>query len=108
MGLARHAGVELQALPERLDQAGITGDCLVFRDDLLQPVLDADATAWSQNLEQLEPLLETLGDALRRSRIEALLLYPCNGHSYRLTRSGLRRFWRRRKPITALLDGPSQ
>lgn len=106
VGLARHAGVEMDALPEQLDEGGIRGDCLMFRDDLLQSRLDADAAAWSRNLEQLEPLLETLGDAIRRNRIEALLLYPCNGHSYRITRSGLRRFWRRRKTIAALLDGP--
>ena len=105
-GLARHAGVELQALPGHLDQAEITGDCLMYRDDLLQPLLVADAATWSRNLERLESLLETLGDALRRNRIEALLLYPCNGHSYRITRSGLRRFWRRRKPIAALFDEP--
>ena len=79
----------------------------MYRDDLLAPVLDADAAAWARNLERLEPLLETLGDVLRRKEMEALLLYPCNGHSYRITRSGLRRFWRRRKPITELLDGPS-
>lgn len=107
-GLARHAGVELHTPSEHLDQAGIEGECLMYRDDLLQPLLDADSAAWSRNLERLEPLLETLSDALRQSRIEALLIYPCNGHSYCVTRSGLRRFWRRRKSITALLDGPDQ
>lgn len=107
-GLARHAGVELQAVPACLDPAGIYGKCLMYRDDLLQPILDADAVVWRRNLERLEPLLETLGEALRRSRMEALLLYPCNGHSYRITRSGLRRFWRRRRSITALLDGPGR
>jgi len=104
-GLARHTGVQHQGLPQRFDPREIEGECLMYREDPLQPLLDSDTAAWGRSLERLEPLLETLLGALRQRYIATLLLYPCNGHSYCITGAGLRRFWRRRRPITELLDG---
>jgi hypothetical protein len=66
-------------------------------------VLDGLETAWQRGEEQwrdrlagmvvqwISPLLT----ALRQRQIESLSILPCNGQVYRLTRGGLRHWWRR-------------
>lgn len=80
------------------------GKELIFKPDLLPAVRDGDIAAWSTAIQQLEPWLESLGRELRSKQLGRLILYPCNGHSYRLTAKTLRRFWRRSKPLNRLLQ----
>jgi hypothetical protein len=83
--------------------AELPGDTLLYRDDPFAPVLDADPAGWATALERLSPLLEAALAGLARGRWSRLLLYPCNGHSLELSRRGLRRFWRRPRPLASVV-----
>lgn len=107
VGLARLAGVRTDPLTLDSEKLRRDGESVVFHEELLYPVLDVDAQSWCERLERLMPLMETLVDAVRRRGIDELLLYPCNGHCYRVTCSGLRRFWRRSKPVATQLASHS-
>jgi hypothetical protein len=106
-GLARLAGVRVDPLPQNGERLDGNGENVVFEEELLYPVVDVDAQSWCEGLVRLMPLLETLVDAVRRRGMDELVLYPCNGHCYRVTRSGLRRFWRRSKAVTEQLASRS-
>jgi len=92
-GLARFAGsrcsdrtVELE-IPDEPAKLLIAYDC-----------------ATDLSLMQLETqLAPVLLRALRQDRISELLIYPGNQRSYRLIPASLRRFWRRRQPLSEVL-----
>jgi hypothetical protein len=109
LGLARAAG--LPAFPlARLTEAPVaaSGDLLVFWDDLWGPLLDADPGTWIAGVERLERVLADWLAELRQGHIERLSLDPCSGQRFDLTRSGLRRFWRRPAPIAPRPRPPGQ
>jgi hypothetical protein len=68
---------------------------------MLRPVLDADLHGWIGAAEGFNRWLEPLLDAVRTKQQTYIDLYPCNGALYRISASGLRRFWKRRKPFTS-------
>jgi hypothetical protein len=102
-GLGILAGAEAQPLGTGNRGDGPDGDCLVFHHGLLRPIADLDFAAWCRELETLEADLCRFRDRVRAGRQEALLLYPCNGQRYRVTRSSLRKLWRRPRPIGSML-----
>ncbi|MEA3277575.1 MAG: phosphoglycerate mutase [Pseudomonadota bacterium] len=107
IGLARAAKVPVRPLTE--DAQELVGSrsqatVLLFWDRLWPAVLDADFSTWVQELERLQTLLARLERELRRGRLEALDILPCNGTGFHATRRSLRRFWRRRLALGAQLQ----
>jgi hypothetical protein len=108
-GLGLRAGRRAQVLPESaeawLAQLPEAGRDLVVLDALRMPSALGDAAAWTERLVELEaswfgPLL----GALRKGRVGMLTLHAPDGRnalSAETVRSDLRRFWRRRKPLSA-------
>jgi hypothetical protein len=93
-GLAAAADIQVDAVGAR--QAGtFQGSELLVMDELHKPVRDTDPHGWCQQLEQVAERIEGLVEEVRCGSLKALNLYPCNGELYRITRAGLRRFWRR-------------
>jgi hypothetical protein len=76
----------------------------VYRHDLLASPPAADPEAWCRPLEAMEPELRSYREALRAGRLSALRLYPGEGRGYEVTAWGLRRVWRRSRPIATLLE----
>ncbi len=108
-GLARAAGLPTHPLAH-LDtlQPPANGDLLVLWDDLWGAVLDAEPGAWIEGLGRLDRALADWLAALRRGRIPRLSLDPCADQRFTLTRSGLRRFWRRAVPMASRLRAPGE
>ncbi|MCG8427895.1 MAG: phosphoglycerate mutase [Chromatiales bacterium] len=103
-GLAQLSSSQWDNLPTQ-GALPLEGNQLCVYDDLLRPVLRADPYDWSDALECFNNWLEPLAAQLNNGQLKELLLYPCDGHRYRLTRGTLRRFWRRSTPLTTrLLD----
>ncbi len=96
-GLGRLAGAEVRGLDEELPQG--QGGLLLYRDELFAPVLMGDPMEWERRLQTLAPWFGGLLEGVRQGRWRRLLLYPCNGHSYAVNAAGLRRFWRRPRPL---------
>lgn len=105
LGLARAADVPAYPLAA-LAEAPVPGDLLLLWDGLFGPMLDAESGAWMAGLGRLESVLADRLGALRRGRIERLTLDPCAGQCFTLTRSALRRFWRRSVPLESRLRAP--
>ena len=73
---------------------------LVCLDAAQRAVSYGELESWYAQVEQIEadwfvPLLA----AVHGGQLRELLLYPSDGHAYRVTRSDLWRFWRRRCPL---------
>ncbi len=106
-GLAMLAGLQPRPLPaqaEELLSGPLTGEQLLVETGLQGPVLDADYEGWREALASLHrDWISPLHQALKKGKVEALRLLPCNGYGYRLDAGCLRRFWRRR---VALMDLP--
>ncbi len=100
-GMALAAGVEPSPLCQ--DSAELISDKarhLVVYDRLQRSVLDADPYGWIDALEIFDKWLEPLLGAVLSNRLGYIDIYPCNGNIYRLGARSLRRFWRRRKPLS--------
>jgi len=103
-GLARHAGIDAEAADRYREQPGTT---LAVVDSLQRPALHMDSAAWLAGVEQLDadwftPLLA----ALKARRISQLRISaPGDKHFLNLdvSASGLWKFWRKPRPLAALL-----
>lgn len=104
-GLARLTGTAHAPPPETaqawLSQAGEGGEHLLVLDGLDHALQRQGGEAWWEALQAFErqwmaPLLA----ALRDKRIGSLSLDDAEGRCHWLSRRGLRRWWRRRLPIT--------
>ncbi len=101
-GLARHAGLEAQPADRYRD-----GTTLAVVERLQRPALHFDTAAWQTALGELEadwfaPLLAALkAKKIQRLRISA----PSDKHNLELdiVASGLWKFWRKPRPLAALL-----
>jgi hypothetical protein len=100
-GLALAAGAQTQPLP-RLP-GSLTGRTLAVWDRLQDAVLDADEPAWLAAAEALDRWLGPLPDALGSGALGELRLHACDGRSWRVTGKGLRRFWRKVRPLVQRL-----
>jgi len=99
-GLAMAAGIALHPLPtEGTGDAAVAGDQLVFWDSLWPPALDQDVVTWGRELGRLDIWSATLLNALGRRATTEIDLYPCDGASFRVTPSAMRRLWRRSLPL---------
>ncbi|MES9938858.1 MAG: hypothetical protein ABW153_20610 [Sedimenticola sp.] len=93
-GLARMAGIDVKPVQEA-SVAG-QGSVLVVYDKLFPAIMRADPFEWSERLGEFERWLPNVeGQNLR--------LYPCDGAAYEVTNKGMRRFWRRSKPLSAFI-----
>jgi hypothetical protein len=107
-GLAQLAGIAHAPPPPTaahwLVQAG-PGEHLLVLEHAYGPAAYGDAPEWSDAVEALEhDWLAPLEQALRTGAVQLLCLLPGDGSEYRITRAALRRFWRRRRPLLALLQ----
>ena len=107
LGLAVLSGTRRTDLPENaatwLNTTTSPGEHLLVLDDLLRDWQGGEIGSWTQqvqavNREWILPLL----NALRRSEIDELTLYTCNGSKFILSRAGLKRWWRRKKSLTII------
>ncbi|MCW8891652.1 MAG: hypothetical protein OQL20_13425 [Sedimenticola sp.] len=104
-GLAATTSLGIHEPPQQIDQlSAVKGEVLLHYDALQRPVLCADPMTWKEEMLRFEAWLSPLIDALKKGQLDEIRLYPCDGQQYRIDRSALRRFWRRRKPIVAHLD----
>lgn len=103
-GYAKLAGIDWQPLPD--DAAGLCaqeGEQLVLYHHLQRPSLDGDPVGWGQAVGGFQGWLAPLLQGLRTGQLGSLVLYPCNGEGWQLSRSGWRRFWKRRRPFSCYL-----
>lgn len=105
-GLANLATIAVRPVPSHADQwlaqnppeasTGTSDNHLLQLEPLERAQTRADPDAWSEALQSLErDWLAPLLGALQARRIERVTLVEDQGRGYRLTRSGLRRWWRR-------------
>lgn len=79
------------------------GEHLLVLDELSRDWQCGDTAAWVESVRKLEQgWLAPLLDALRCKKINALTICTCNGSKYTLSRSGLRRWWRRKKSLATI------
>ena len=109
-GLALLAGVAQGPAPADapawLSRAGGDGEQLLVLDDLDDALQRQGGEAWWAAVQAFErQWMEPLLAALRDKQIDSLTLDDAEGRRHRLTRRGLRRWWRRRQPLTRLSRG---
>ncbi|HEX7045116.1 MAG TPA: hypothetical protein VF203_10935 [Burkholderiales bacterium] len=105
LALARLAQIRTSARPgtfaEWQRQASARGAHLVVLDQLRAAVQYGEREQWRIFVEQLErDWMAPLLSALRTQELAALTLY-LGGGAYRLTAAQTRRWWRRRRPLSA-------
>lgn len=114
-GLARLAGDHLEPGAQAPAIGGLpahggdweprTGTTLVTDWRLRDPLIHGDPDAWAQALERIEadwlvPLLERL----QVGAFDELEIRPADGRRFRISRRGLRRFWRRTRAWAQWLE----
>ena len=106
--LAGMAGVEIQDVAETAGQllsresGGVT---LAVLDSLYWPARYNEVEVWVEALYMLdEKIIAPLLDALRGGAVRSLRFYPCHGTRFGISRSRLRRFWRRIQPYEQVLS----
>jgi hypothetical protein len=94
---ARVAGVKHQtAFPEIWPE----GDSLCVWDGLSVAIQCGDLYAWRESLQRLDTeWLKVLLEVLAGGRVDSLILHVPQARQYELTRSELRKFWRRPKNL---------
>jgi len=80
---------------------------LVLWEGLLRPVLDADGSAWTEEVRRLETWIETLVSEGKRLAGLRIRLFPCNGERFVIDAWSLRRFWRKPFALGERLCGTS-
>lgn len=103
-GVARLHHVAATDVPDgfsALQRADRAGSMLLVLSGLRVAALTADAAAMAHALaETLARWLVPAADALVKRNVAQLTVYPCDGRAFTLTPSLMRRFWRRRRPIS--------
>lgn len=103
-GLARATQIEPEPVEAWSASGTFQGTGLLVLDGLYKPVQDADPYSWCEGLESVAEQIEGLVAQVRGGTLKQLDIYPCNGECYRITRAGLRRFWRWGRTVSELLD----
>ena len=103
-GLARWCGVAHRALEGWSPQEPLPG-CrhLMLWDRLGAALLERDLDGWSTALVALDTTIAVLEAQIKGGGLDEVLLDPCDGSAYRLTRTTARRFWRRAGSIRSLV-----
>ena len=101
-GLARRAGTPLREPPTHPDDVAFEpGSTLLVDTSAIGPLVHGDIEEWLERLARLERLwLAPLLDRLRHGRLDRLDIVPADGRRFAVTRTDLRRFWRRPRPWT--------
>ena len=103
LGLAKITHTPCLSVPKNskawLEQVETPGEHLIIYEDIALQT-ESDPDAWCGGLQKFEnewliPLLE----ALRNGEIDQLTVNPCDGRIFSLTKSRLKHWWRRKKPI---------
>lgn len=98
--MARRLGHELRALPEPVQRVSFDKAFILVDDRLLSPATYGRSEQWRSALDHVQSAyIEPALDALERGRLAGIILYPCNGHSLEIHRSGLWKFWLKRTPL---------
>lgn len=101
-GLAYLAGIPSLALTE----APWTGDwpehsTLLFDGRARDPLVHGEIETWLERLDMLErEWIAPLMERLHGGSLKSVMLAPGDGRRFRITRGGLRRFWRRQRAWT--------
>jgi hypothetical protein len=104
-GLARWCGVVHRSLADWSPQESLPGRRhLVLWDRLGEALLERDLAAWSTALLALDTTIAMLEAQIKGGGLDEILLDPCEGIAYRLTRSSARRFWRRGGLVGSLIQ----
>jgi hypothetical protein len=107
LGLAELSSTPRRNLPANatawLDTAISPGDHLMVLDSLWHTWQRGEMSVWTEqvralNHEWIAPLLH----ALRSNQISELTLHTCTGDRFTLSRSGFRRWWRRKKTLATM------
>ncbi|QVL48932.1 MAG: phosphoglycerate mutase [Thiocapsa sp.] len=105
-GLARWCGVAHRALEGWSPQEPLPGRRhLMLWDRLGAALLERDLAAWSTALLALDARVAVLEARIKGGTLDEILIDPCEGMVYRVTRSALRRFWRRDGLTQSLVRG---
>lgn len=105
LGLAHLTRTPRESLPgsghEWLAKVNTPGEHLLVNHHL-QRSLHQEPHAWNQSMNDFqENWLNPLMQAIRDGVLDQLTLDPCNGRTYRLSSSRLKRWWCRKKPVFA-------
>ncbi|MBK5965296.1 phosphoglycerate mutase [Thiocystis minor] len=104
LGLARHAGRRHLTLAQwRDDSPSSAGPTVVYWDALQSALQEQDVLAWANSLRELESCLQGTAKQLRDGGVSRIVIDPCQGMRWRISRSQLRRFWRR-QGLRSLLE----
>ena len=106
-GLAKMTRTPCFPVPENskawLSQVNSPGEHMIVCDDFIslqEEQEQNDSNAWCRALQEFEgKWLISLLEALRNGELDQLTLNPCDGRTFSLTKSRLKYWWRRRKPI---------
>lgn len=105
LGLAHLTRTPREKLPANgrqwLSKVNTPGEHLLVYN-LLQGHMHDDREDWNKSMNDfqvdwLNPFLK----AIKEGIIDQLTIVPCNGRTYRLSSSGLKRWWCRKKPVYA-------
>ncbi len=104
LGLARAAGTPVRPLAAAGTLAEDEGGELLLVDDRLQrPAWQADPTTWFDGLAGFARRLDAWVNLLGSGRFREVRLYPGGGRVHVISNRALRRFWRRRHPLSDYL-----
>jgi len=101
--LARFHDIASDVLPGTAEEvlANCQGQVLLGIDDCSQPLRQQDPFGWLEAVQQFQSLwLQPLLTAVQQNRCASLTLIPANGRRYVVRKQCLRRWWRRRRPLT--------
>ncbi len=103
-GLALNAGLEPANLPANavdwVEQAG-AGAHFMLIDSLQEPLRLGALERWRECLLAVQrDWLVPLADALRLGRLRKLVMSAASGSEYHVSKTGMRRWWRRGRPVT--------
>jgi hypothetical protein len=100
-GMAQAAGIEVSVLPqENADHLSGEVKHLVVYDRLQRSLLSGDTYDWIEEVERFNSWLESLLGATQRESFNNIQIYSCNGQIYKIDLGFLRRFWKRKKPLS--------
>lgn len=107
-GLAKLTGVPFTSVEEcRGELVYESGDSLVVYPYLQRSVWRADSVDWIEKVAVFNNWLQPWWNELQSGRLSELLLYPCDGRRFQLTRRNSYRFWRASKPLSSWLQATS-
>ncbi len=99
-GLAKLAMLPSMAFEGEPASMAINDLTLWVDSSLQQALLTDDGTLWRNAIAVVDECLGQLLLKVQSREIEALFIYPCNGRCFKVDRAALRRFWRRKRPLT--------